>query len=170
MKKIIVGILIFMLAFAIIITLVVPQTFFETSQPTTNIPPIDTDENPRNDIANPNPDDSEPDLSDVIVLTSPRDGATVTSPLIITGRARGNWYFEADFPIELIDLRTGLIIARGIGQAQGEWMTENFVPFRAELTFPKPATTTPAKLLLRKDNPSGLPENDASISITVTVR
>lgn len=88
----------------------------------------------------------------------------LTSPLTVTGEAAG-WYFEASFPVQLLD-GTGKIIAQGPAQAQGDWMTTNFVPFKATLTFAKPATAT-GTLVLRNDNPSGLPENDRFLRIPV---
>jgi len=51
-------------------------------------------------------------------------------------------------------------------QAQGDWMTENFVPFAATLDFTTPTTAT-GSLILEKDNPSGLPENDKQLTIPV---
>lgn len=90
---------------------------------------------------------------------------TIASPLVITGEARGNWYFEASFPVELRD-GNGILIAQEPAQAQGEWMTVEFVPFSVTLEFTKPRTAT-GTLILRNDNPSGLPENDRWISIPV---
>jgi hypothetical protein len=46
-------------------------------------------------------------------------------------------------------------------------MTENYVPFAATVTFTEPATEN-GFIFLKKDNPSGLPENDASIAIPIT--
>jgi hypothetical protein len=150
----------------IVITLILPVTMYDRT------PPAPTPEQaPRNDIADPNlATTTEEDISNMIVVTSPTKGQTVTSPMTVKGRAMGSWYFEASFPIELVNAETGLIIARGYGQAEGEWMTTNFVPFTGTLTFPNPATTTRANLILRKDNPSGDPERDASITIPVTIR
>ena len=45
-------------------------------------------------------------------------------------------------------------------------MTTDFVPFSVTLTFVKPATAT-GTLVLQKDNPSGLPEHDASVEMPV---
>ncbi|MFA6375856.1 MAG: Gmad2 immunoglobulin-like domain-containing protein [Candidatus Paceibacterota bacterium] len=104
-------------------------------------------------------------LSDLIVVDSPRPGDTVKSPLAISGNARGNWYFEASFPVKIVDAndqQLGIIPA----QAQGEWMTENFVPFNAVLEFTAPTTPT-GSLILQKDNPSGLPENNNQLAIPV---
>lgn len=41
--------------------------------------------------------------SEMIEVTGPANNAQITSPLTLTGRARGPWYFEASFPIELQD-------------------------------------------------------------------
>ena len=90
------------------------------------------------------------------------------TPLTVSGKARGQWYFEASFPIELQDA-SGTRIATGIGKAEGDWMTENFVPFTAALHFAPPQTNT-GMLILKKDNPSGLPEHDAEVHVPVTFR
>ncbi len=108
--------------------------------------------------------------SNLIHLESPQPGAMVSSPLTIKGEARGNWFFEASFPVVLTDW-DGLIIGEGIATAQGDWMTTEFVPFVATLTF----TADPAvysdrgSLILRKDNPSGLPANDDALEIPVII-
>lgn len=107
-------------------------------------------------------------IADLIEVTSPTINGTVSSPLVVTGSARGTWYFEASFPIEVRNA-SGALIGQGYGQAQGEWMTENFVPFKSvPITFtaqPKGSTGT---VVLKKDNPSGLPENDRSLEIPIT--
>lgn len=101
----------------------------------------------------------------LISVTAPASGAAVTSPLLVSGEARGTWYFEADFPLELVDAN-GALLAQGVAQAQESWMTEDFVPFKATLTFAAPATEG-GTLLLRKSNPSGLPENDSELRVPV---
>lgn len=103
--------------------------------------------------------------SELITITSPAPNQQITSPLKITGQARGNWFFEASAPVELIDAN-GNKIAQGNITTNGEWMTAEFVPFSATLTFNKP-TTASGKLIFRKDNPSGLPENDDQIEIPI---
>jgi Immunoglobulin-like domain of bacterial spore germination len=114
----------------------------------------------------------EQDNSDMIVLASPVSDAVVTSPLTITGQARGGWYFEASFPVVLTNW-DGLIIAEGPATAQGDWMTSEFVPFTASLTYINPYTAGDpdfmkrGTLILKNDNPSGLSENDRAIEIPV---
>ena len=116
-----------------------------------------------------------PDLSDLIVVTSPKSGATIgsgtgTSTLTITGKARGSFYFEASFPVYLTDW-DGKIIAQGHAQAQGDWMTSDFVPFSATLTFATPTAGDPSAnrgtIVLHNDNPSGDPARDKALEIPV---
>lgn len=101
-----------------------------------------------------------------ISVTAPGKGDTVTSPLAISGKAWGSWYFEGVFPVRLVD-ENRKEIARDQAHAQGEWTVMDFVPFRAELSFPPPATKT-GILILERDNPSGLPQNAQSVEIPVT--
>lgn len=101
----------------------------------------------------------------LIKIDSPRPNAIVTSPLEITGEARGTWYFEASFPVKLFD-GNGEQLAAVPAQAQNDWMTEEFVPFKATLEFAAPTTAT-GTLVLEKDNPSSLPENADSLIVPV---
>ena len=103
---------------------------------------------------------------DLIRVAEPISGQVVMSPLTVKGEARGNWYFEASFPIKILDAN-GVELGATPAQAQTEWMTEDFVPFKAVLTFKKPATAN-GILVLKKDNPSGLPEHDAELRIPVS--
>ncbi|MCX6781103.1 MAG: hypothetical protein NT003_03250 [Candidatus Magasanikbacteria bacterium] len=109
--------------------------------------------------------------SDMIHVDSPIPGATITSPLTVSGEARGTWFFEASFPITLIGV-DGKIIAQGIGKADSNWMTKEFVPFSATLNFMPNTTVSSNKgtLILKKDNPSGLVANDDSIEIPVVIQ
>ncbi|MDO8183667.1 MAG: Gmad2 immunoglobulin-like domain-containing protein [bacterium] len=113
------------------------------------------------------------DWQDKIKIVSPQPGEAVASPLVVTGTARGVWFFEASFPIVLVDW-DGLIIAEGVAQAQSDpatgevnWMTEDYVPFMATLTFTRPSYSDRGTLILKKDNPSGLPEHDAALEVPV---
>ena len=103
-----------------------------------------------------------------IVIYAPLPGATVTSPLTVRGKARGNWFFEASFPVVLKD-SAGHILAQKPAQAKTDWMTTDFVEFEVTLTFLKPTTAT-GTLILKKDNPSGLPQNDDSRQVPVTFK
>ena len=100
-----------------------------------------------------------------IRIASPLPNSRIESPVMVSGEARGLWDFEASFPVGLFDAN-GKLLNMVPAQAQGEWMTTEFVPFSVTLTFKEPETAT-GTLVLYKDNPSGLPENDDLISIPV---
>ncbi len=100
-----------------------------------------------------------------IHVSSPLPNATITSPLIVRGEAKGTWYFEASFPVRVLDAN-GKTLGVIPAQAQADWMTTNFVPFEATVSFERPLTKE-GTLVLVKDNPSGLPQNEASISIPI---
>jgi len=104
--------------------------------------------------------------ADLIQVTSPTPTAAIRSPLTVTGEARGAWFFEGDFPVVLVDW-DGRIIADGVATADGEWMTEDFVPFRATLEFETPGYGERGALILQKDNASGLPEHDDALEIPI---
>ena len=108
---------------------------------------------------------NEMEKMDLIRIDSPRPNTVITSPLSITGEAVGNWFFEADFPVELYDA-SGNLLARGIATAQSDWMTESFVPFLTKLQFSKPEDKH-GLLILRKDNPSGIPLYNDSLEVPV---
>ena|SRR3989344_5245497 len=115
--------------------------------------------------------DDEPEkaeIPDLIVVDRPRIGEQISSPLTVLGEARGTWYFEASAPMYLEDAG-GVQIAQGHVEAQGNWMTTDFVPFKGTLTFTAPASNT-GTLVMMNDNPSGLPENQKELRIPVTFR
>ncbi|MBI4138503.1 MAG: Gmad2 immunoglobulin-like domain-containing protein [Candidatus Wildermuthbacteria bacterium] len=102
---------------------------------------------------------------DLIRVSIPESNDVVESPLRIEGKARGGWFFEASFPVRAVD-QNGNILGAGIAQAQGDWMTEEFVPFQMELEFKTPETKQGA-ILFVKDNPSGLPEHDDELRVPI---
>lgn len=97
-------------------------------------------------------------------VTSPAAGARVTSPLVVEGLAYGDWYFEAQFPLQLVGA-DGAMIAEAPGVALENWMTEAQVPFRGELRF-NVTQDTPATLVLQEDMPA---DNTAPREIRVPV-
>lgn len=113
------------------------------------------------------PKQNTPQVEDDVIVFSPKPGDKLQSPLVVEGKARGTWFFEASFPIKIID-EQGNILGTSFVQAQSDWMTEDFVPFKGEITF---ASRGEGKgfLVLQKDNPSGLPQNDKEIKIPVNL-
>lgn len=107
----------------------------------------------------------EPAVFDDIKISEPMKNQVVASPLKIKGEAKGAWFFEASFPIVLLDDK-GQEVARGTAAALGDWMTEDFVPFEATLTFTQPINSD-GKLVFKKDNPSGLKENDKEVEVNI---
>jgi len=107
------------------------------------------------------------DSLEMIEITAPLPNTTLTNPMTLTGRARGPWYFEASFPIELRDANN-VLVTTVVAQAQDEWMTEDFVPFTATLTFPAQPAGSQGMLTFKNDNPSGEPENSMTFDVPVT--
>jgi len=107
-----------------------------------------------------------------IRINSPESQKEISSPLTVTGEARGTWYFEANFPVILTDW-DGKIIAETYVQAEKDWMTENFVPFTSIVEFESPYKEGDpdfmknGNLIFQKANPSGLSENDDALEIPI---
>lgn len=102
----------------------------------------------------------------LIRINTPRPNQEISSPLTVEGVARGYWFFEGDFSVKLLDKNNNLI-GKTILSTQGEWMTEEFVPFKGELVFTSPSQK--GLLILEKDNPSGLLENDDQLIVPVHI-
>lgn len=159
------------LALAIAVIAVVVLMFLPSQSvqaPTTPEPANDTaSSSADNEVVAPPNVIPPAQYKDIIRVSEPLPESTITSPLTIRGEARGQWFFEATFPIVLTNW-DGLIIAEGFASADGDWMTEDYVPFTAELTFvPDTGVSNRATLILQKDNPSGLPENDDAFEYTL---
>ncbi|HLB60265.1 MAG TPA: Gmad2 immunoglobulin-like domain-containing protein [Patescibacteria group bacterium] len=108
---------------------------------------------------------NELEFSDEIIVGNPRPNQVINNPLSVSGQARGIWYFEANFPVELFD-EHNKSLGVTYAAAQGEWMTGEFVAFTAELSYAVPSTRK-GKLVIRNANPSGLPEQGKELVIPV---
>ncbi len=106
--------------------------------------------------------------ADLIQVELPFPDAVVGKEFSVLGKARGNWFFEASFPVVLLD-KDGQILAQGIAQAQSDWMTTEFVPFKADLKVNDPNYIGKGTLILKKDNPSGDSVRDASVSFEINI-
>lgn len=104
-----------------------------------------------------------------VVMVSPLPHEEIDGPtFVILGAARGSWYFEAGFPISL-QTTDGEVLTTTVAQAQGDWMTSELVPFQTTMVVPNTAKGYYV-LVLKKNNPSGLPEQDKSIEIPVILK
>lgn len=104
---------------------------------------------------------------DIITVDLPYPEAVTGKIFSVTGKARGEWFFEASFPIEILD-EGGRSLVRTHAQAEGEWMTENFVPFKGDVVIPA-TYTGKATIILKKDNPSGMIEKEAYLAFPITI-
>lgn len=102
-----------------------------------------------------------------IFVSQPKPGTPLTSPLVVAGRAPGNWFFEANSGLILTDW-DGKIIANGYVTAEGDWMTTDYVPFSGTLEFVKPGYGASGTLIFQKDNASGEPQFDDAAEMTIT--
>ncbi len=100
-----------------------------------------------------------------VIIDEPKAYGIVKSPLNFSGRAKGFWFFEATAPA-YVKNKSGDVIGQGQARAEGEWMTADYVKFSGTIEFKKPAEQE-GFFVIAKDNPSGLPENNASIEIPV---
>ena len=105
--------------------------------------------------------------AELIKVELPFPGAVTGKEFTVKGEARGTWYFEASFPIDVLDAEGNVLVSTH-AEAQSDWMTEEFVPFKAEVKVPDTYTGA-AVLLLKNDNPSGEPEQDRAASFPITI-
>jgi glucose/arabinose dehydrogenase len=120
------------------------------------LPPTSTEE--------PVPGDSS--LSPITLNISA--GSSISSPLEVSGSAPGPWFFEANLPLRLEDSEER-VISQGHAIAQGEWMTTGQVNFTGKIEYKIPRDMD-GFLVIAKDNPSGLPENNDERRIPVRLQ
>jgi hypothetical protein len=140
---------------AVVETIKIP----ETNSNDQNI--VETSSKDQNDTETKTDDNDK-----VAVLDVPLKDAKITTPVTVTGTAPAFWFFENSFPVQVQD-SAGKVLGAGQANPITESLPEGMTPFHAEVEFDKPATPT-GTLLLKADNPSGLPENDYSVKIPVT--
>ena len=96
------------------------------------------------------------------LVQSPTRNELVSSPLNIQGKVSGTWFFEATLPVKLLD-NDNNVIASGQARALDEWTTDKPIRFSASLVFETKATS--GNLIISKDNPSGLEQNNGFIEV-----
>ncbi len=99
------------------------------------------------------------DFTDAHIF-SPSLNSPLSSPINLEGEISRLFLFEGSFPIVLKD-SNGKVLATTTAHTKAEDLSKVMVPFSATLTFSAPETHE-GSLILEKDNPSGLPQNDDS--------
>lgn len=91
---------------------------------------------------------------------------SISSPVTIKGEVPPGWMFEGSFPVLLTD-SDGVILyqTKGVEIIPGSWQSGENASFSATLKFN--TTKKEGLIVLKKDNPSGLSENDDSYSTSV---
>ena len=93
-----------------------------------------------------------------LILETPSDTNNVICPINIKG-----WFFEATFPIQLID-ENNEIVENTQATADGEWTADGFVEFSAKV-YCQVSDLSGYKLKFMADNAAGVLELDDSIII-----
>lgn len=105
------------------------------------------------------------DQTTEISVSEPAADDVVESPLTVKGEAVGSWFFEANFPVKLVDSE-GNELADTFASTEDDWQTDEMVPFEAVIEFTAGDTAT-GFLLFGQANPSGLPENEEWVRLPV---
>jgi hypothetical protein len=104
-----------------------------------------------------------------ILINTPTKNQSVSVPFTVSGQVPGNWSFEASFPVELLD-KNGNSLTTIPAQLTGDWMTTDLVPFTITFDATDLDYVGKATLVLHKDNPSGLSENDDNVTLDITLQ
>ena len=108
----------------------------------------------------------KPTFGEIIVIEPLTEN--VFSPFTISGKAKGNWFFEGEFKAELYDNEDNLISSTILTATQ-DWMKEDFVPFQGKMEFSigKEKINQWGKLRFLSNNPSGLIENQKVFEVPI---
>lgn len=111
--------------------------------------------------------DLESEKGTKLTLNGINQGDSVEMGTVLTGSIVGNWYFEAEFPVRVLNSNMEIVDTL-VARAQDDWMTDEMVPFELELDFD---LTEVSEITLRfeKSNPSDLEENADHIDFNIVV-
>ncbi len=107
-----------------------------------------------------------PKVSSDIRIVVPTENQIVGQSIEVKGEARGTWFFEAAASIYVFH-EDGRLLGEGIAFTTGDWMTEDFVPFKGEVIL-HDAPQGKGRVVFSNANPSGLGEYDRSVEVAVT--
>lgn len=116
----------------------------------------------------PAPEPAPPPSAAALELETPQEGAALRSPVIVSGLAPADWFFEEQFPTLLMD-GAGRVLAEAPARAQTP-VAENLdgmIRFQAQLPFVI-TTDTPVTLVLQEDMPrEGEPAREVRLALTL---
>lgn len=105
-----------------------------------------------------------------ILISSPKRNEKVSSPLKIEGKAKGFWFFEAQFKAILLDGNNDLL-GEALLTAKDNWMSEDYVDFEGELVFDfSSEKETSGVLRFLSANPSGEIKNQKIYEMPVIIK
>ncbi len=107
---------------------------------------------------------------EMVVVNTPMQDEKISSPLRVEGTARGGWFFEGSFPIDITDEEGNIIAQKYATVKEGnDWMVgkEVEVPFEGEIEFTVPEGITEGFVVFKKDNPSDKRELDDQFVLPV---
>lgn len=101
-----------------------------------------------------------------LILSNFRENDLLESGFIIEGKIKDGFFFEGTFPVEVQD-DNGVTLGRTFANAQTDWMTTDYIEFKTQpISFEKKENSS-GYIVFKKDNPSGLSENDREIKLKV---
>lgn len=103
----------------------------------------------------------EVEEADVVVF-SPQPHEEVTFPLTVTGEARGNWFFEAELNLKLLDNDGNELVEWFATSQEEEWMTMDFIDFEGVIEE-VPEGSTGGTLVIEENNPASPEERGRDV-------
>jgi len=110
---------------------------------------------------------NELEMMSQIIVYYPRPNNVIEESFVVTGEARGTWFYEGTLPIKLI-AEDETVLYDDLIITDVYWMTEDFVPFEIPIQFEK-GDYTKGNLIIERDIPSvesGLDSEFLEIPVT----
>lgn len=111
------------------------------------------------------------DAAELVELDEIFAGSEISDNHSVSGQAPGYWFFEASAPYEVLNSNQQTI-GQGFVTATDDWMTEDQVNFTGVINYDSSliGSNNNGTVIFRRDNPSDLPQNDASVEIPVILQ
>jgi len=106
------------------------------------------------------------DYGDTIKLITPTADDKFSSNMTIRGKATKEWFLNGNFPIKTLD-NAGWIVTQGVAVPEGEPDALGFVNFSSKVMPFSSPTLKWGKIVLWRDNDSGRPEDEMSVTLPI---